>query len=321
MSTTSQSGLVTLESHMRSLATDATGAGLSQVMLAISVSARAIAETLRNARLRDVLGEVGNENVQGEEQQKLDVIANDILKEVLATHAGVMVIGSEEDDELIVNAASGDGPQFGVMFDPLDGSSNLDVAGGVGTIFSVYSLTPATAEQLQPGRAQIAAGYVLYGSSTLMVMTTGNGVQMFVLDTGLGAFVRVEDDLRIPARGKIYSVNEANFESFPDGYQAYLRDCHEQGQSARYAGAMVADVHRVLLKGGVFMYPPTGKAPNGKLRLMYECNPMTMVVVQAGGLGETGSGSVLDVEPGELHQRVPIVIGSPDNVNDLLGRL
>ena len=317
-----EASLITLQTHM--LAEDHNDSentrALSWIMSALSISAKAIAAKLKHARLEDVLGEVGNENVQGEQQQKLDVIANDIMKMVLRSRIGVAVIGSEEDDELIFSNLSDSDSNYSVFFDPLDGSSNLDVGGGVGTIFSIFRIDDYNPGQLLPGREQVAAGYVLYGSSTILVMTTGNGTHMFVLDTSVGAFIRVAENLQIPEHGKIYSVNEANYASFPDGYKAYLDDCHAQGFSSRYAGAMVADVHRVLLKGGIFMYPPTAKAPGGKLRLMYECNPMTMVIEQAGGLGQTGTGSVLDVEPTELHQRVPIMLGSPGNVRDLLAK-
>jgi fructose-1,6-bisphosphatase I len=318
-----EASLVTLQTHMLEHASDESGGDdtLCWIMSALSISAKAIAAKLKHARLSDVLGDAGNENVQGEQQQKLDIIANDIMKTVLSGRPGVAVIGSEEDDDLIFSELGKTGSNYSVFFDPLDGSSNLDVAGGVGTIFSVFKIEEDDVSRLQPGSAQVAAGYVLYGSSTILVMTCGNGVHMFVLDTMVGAFIRVAENLKIPERGKTYSINEANYLSFPDGYKAYLDACHEQGYSSRYAGAMVADVHRILLKGGVFMYPPTAKAPNGKLRLMYECNPMTMVIVQAGGLGQTGSGDVLDVEPRELHQRVPIVLGSPGNVADVLARL
>jgi fructose-1,6-bisphosphatase I len=318
--------VVTLERHLLSIECadeGATGA-LAWVLSSFGLCARMITHKLKRARLEDVLGEIGRQNVQGERQQKLDVIANRILMQILSGRDGVVVLGSEEDEDLVYADSPGLGGQrFAVFFDPLDGSGNLDVAGGVGTIFSVYRLDGAVAggHRLRPGREQEAAGYFLYGSSTLLVLAAAGEVSMFVLDPDTGAFVRVMQRLRIPARGSVYSVNEANLETFPEGYRRYIADCHVGGISARYAGAMVADVHRVLLKGGVFLYPPTAAAPNGKLRLMYECNPMAKIVTDAGGAAETGSGAVLDVDPSALHQRVPVIIGSPENVSDVLARL
>lgn len=314
--------LVTLQSHILAAEERApveTTGTLSWIMSAISISAKIIAARLRRARLENVLGETGGENVQGEQQQKLDVIANETLVQILRGRSGVAAIGSEEDDELIIVESDQrrGHRRYAVMFDPLDGSSNLDIGGTVGTIFSIFRVE-GDASGLQPGSAQVAAGYVLYGSSTILVSTTGSGVGMFVLDPNIGAFMRVADQLRIPPRGRSYSVNEANVDSFPARFQRYLADLRARGYSSRYVGAMVADVHRVLLQGGVFMYPPTAKAPSGKLRLMYECNPLARIITEAGGLATTGEGDVLDVVPTELHQRVPIVIGSPDDVRDFL---
>ncbi|MEO0972544.1 MAG: class 1 fructose-bisphosphatase [Pseudomonadota bacterium] len=316
--------LITLQSHIlaeeEAAPVETTGT-LSWIMSAISISAKVISSHLRRARLEDVLGEAGGEdNVQGERQQKLDVIANETLIQILRSRSGVAAIGSEEDEELIMVASSvrRGARRYAVLFDPLDGSSNLDVGGTVGTIYSIFRVDEDATDALQPGTAQVAAGYVLYGSSTIMVNTTGSGVSMFVLDTNVGAFIRVAQDLRIPPSGKTYSVNEANVDSFPAKYQRFLARCRAAGYSSRYVGAMVADVHRVLLQGGVFMYPPTAKAPGGKLRLMYECNPLAYIVSQAGGMATTGDGPVLEVPPTGLHQRVPIVIGSPDDVQAFL---
>jgi fructose-1,6-bisphosphatase I len=310
--------LLTLEAHM--LAEEAnhpdSQGTLPWVVSAIGLAAKSIAGKLRHAYLEDVLGAHGAENVQGEDQQKLDVIADDFMIAALSMHDGVAVLGSEEDEHLIYtgNAANGR-PQYAVFFDPLDGSSNLDTAGGVGTIFSIYRVTEDGDYKLRPGREQVVAGYVLYGSSSVFVLSAGSGVHMFVLDTGVGAFIRVIQNLRVPKKGSVYSVNEANVDSFPEGFKNYIADCHTNGYSARYAGAMVADVHRLLLKGGVFLYPPTAKAPNGKLRLMYECNPMAKLVIDAGGKATTGQMDILDVEPQALHQRVPVLLGSPDDVD------
>jgi fructose-1,6-bisphosphatase I len=310
---------VTLDAQMRREEVHHPGSdgAFTWMMSSIAYASKAIATKLRNARLEDVLGVHGAENVQGEEQQKLDVIADDIMIAALSGCDSVALLGSEEDDELIYTGNKAP-YSFGVFFDPLDGSSNLDVAGGVGTIFSIYRVTADGEYGLRPGNEQVAAGYVLYGSSTLMAVSAGSGVHLFVLDVAQGDFIRVAEKLQIPKRGKIYSVNEANEGSFPDGYRRYLASCHERGYSGRYAGAMVADVHRLLLKGGVFLYPPTAKASNGKLRLMYECNPMGKIVCDAGGAAESGSGPIQDVQPSELHQRVPVVLGSSDDVADVL---
>jgi len=300
-------------------------AGLfSWILSALSISSKIIADQLRRARLEDVLGGLGVENVQGEQQQKLDVIANDVLLRTLGGREGVAIVASEENEQPIILKRASDGDRrYCVLFDPLDGSSNLDVCGGVGTIFSILRYEPEakTPEQslLQPGSRQVAAGYVLYGSSTLFVLTIGKGVDMFVLDPGIGAFMRVEQGLRIPTAAKSYSVNEGNRNSFPAGYQSYLDWAQGNGYSSRYAGAMVADVHRILIKGGVFMYPPTQKAPEGKLRLMYEGNPMAMLIEQAGGKAMSAPGQrVLDVVPLAIHQRTPVCLGSADEVDRVM---
>src|SRR3984957_10083172 len=239
----------------------------SWILSALSISAKIIADQVRRARLENVLGSVGTENVQGEVQQKLDVIANDVLLRTLGGREGVAIVASEENEEPVILREDNQGvPRYCVLFDPLDGSSNLDVCGGVGTIFSILAhdgRTQSPADSLlQTGTRQVAAGYVLYGSSTVFVLRIGQGVDMFVLDPGIGAFMRVERNLRIPSGNKTYSVNEGNRKTFPEGYQRYLDWAQSNGYSSRYAGAMVADVHRILLKGGVFLYPPTAKAPS-----------------------------------------------------------
>ena len=295
---------------------------LAWIMAAIAASGRAIAARLERAGIDDILGSAGTVNIQAEDQQKLDVIANDIMMAALGAQEGVATLGSEEDDELtLTGSVDANGNRFAVFFDPLDGSSNLDVGGGVGTIFSIFKIHGDEVDKLVSGRNQLGAGYILYGPTTIMVLTLGDGTHQFVLDRATGTFVRVKANLQVPRQGKIYSVNEANLSSFPEGYQRYVTDCHAAGFSARYSGAMVADVHRVLLKGGVFMYPPTAKAPNGKLRLMYECNPMAMVMTQAGGAASTGAGDVLDLAPETLHQRAPIALGSVQNVQSIVDKL
>jgi fructose-1,6-bisphosphatase I len=317
--------ITTLQSHIleRGLEQDAAGNTLAWILSALSISAKMIAADVRRARLVDVLGAAGEENVQGEQQQKLDVIANETLLRTLGRREGVTIVASEENEEPVIIRDEPEGERrYCVLFDPLDGSSNLDVCGAVGTIFSIlrHDRRAADAEGslLQPGTAQVAAGYVLYGSSTVFTLTLGRGVDMFVLDPAIGAFVRVAQDLAVPPRSKSYSVNEGNRLSFPRGYQDYLHWAQQQGYSARYAGAMVADVHRILLKGGVFFYPPTEKTPQGKLRLMYEANPMAMIIEQAGGRALAAPGQrLLDLQPQAIHERTPVMLGSRSEVDKL----
>jgi len=321
--------IMTLQSHIleqQSHHPHATGT-LSWILSALSISAKIIADKVRRARLENVLGSVGTENVQGEVQQKLDLLANDVLLRTLGGREGVAIVASEENEEPVILREDTAGiPRYCVLFDPLDGSSNLDICGGVGTIFSILKHEGGSGRPqdslLQPGFRQVAAGYVLYGSSTVFVLTLGNGVDMFVLDPGIGAFMRVERNLTIPAGNKTYSVNEGNRKSFPDGYQRYLDWAQGNGYSSRYVGAMVADVHRILLKGGVFLYPPTAKAPEGKLRLMYEANPMAMIIEQAGGKTFAGPGKrVMDIQPTAIHQRTPVILGATDQVALVLAHL
>jgi fructose-1,6-bisphosphatase I len=317
--------ITSLQSHIlqgEAAAPGSTG-DFTWILSAISLAAKAIGAKVRRARIEDVLGDHGGANVHGEAQQKLDVIANDILMECLGHRPSVAVVASEEDHEPTILRRGAEGGKYCVVFDPLDGSSNLDVSVGVGTIFSILRNDPgivnASATLCQPGSRQVAAGYVLYGSSTVFVLTTGRGVDMFVLDPSIGSFVLVKAQLRVPQSGKIYSVNEANRATFPDGFRRYLDWAHDNGYSSRYIGSMVADVHRTLLKGGVFLYPPTKKNPEGKLRLMYEANPMAMILTQAGGKAITGgspaAANILDIEPTGLHQRTSVVIGSRDEVD------
>jgi fructose-1,6-bisphosphatase I len=328
LATTRGENLTTLQSHI--LAEEARHPGatgtFSWILSAMSLSAKVISAKIRRARLQDVLGALDSENVQGEVQQKLDVIANETLLRCLGNRAGVAIVASEENEEPIIIRRQAEGTRpYVVLFDPLDGSSNLDVCGGVGTIFSILRhdrRTPNPEDSvLQRGAEQVAAGYILYGSSTVFVLTLGNGVHMFVLDPSIGAFLRVAENIKIPPTGKTYSVNEGNRPTFPEGYQRYLEWAQANGYSSRYAGAMVADVHRVLLKGGVFLYPPTKKSPEGKLRLMYEANPMSLIVEQAGGKSSDGTQRILEVQPRDLHQRTSVVLGSVDEVDHVLRHL
>lgn len=329
MNSASSIPIMTLQAHIleqQSHYPKASGT-FSWILSALSISAKIIADKVRRARLENVLGSVGTHNVQGEQQQKLDVLANDVLLRTLGGREGVAIVASEENEEPVILRDDRRGDhRYCVLFDPLDGSSNLDVCGGVGTIFSILAhdagAGSAQDSLLQAGTRQVAAGYVLYGSSTVFVLTIGQGVDMFVLDPSVGAFMRVERNLRMPDACKSYSVNEGNRLSFPPGYQRYLHWAQSNGYSSRYAGAMVADVHRILLKGGVFMYPPTQKAPQGKLRLMYEANPMAMIIEQAGGQALTGpSERVLAVDPADIHQRTALILGSADEVERVAAHL
>jgi fructose-1,6-bisphosphatase I len=291
----------------------------SWIISAISLAAKIIAHKVRHVRLQNVLGDDGVTNVQGEEQLRMDAIANEVIMRVLGGRSSIAVLGSEEDEEPTILRRGHEGGRYCVLFDPLDGSSNLDTAVGVGTIFTILRNDPnipgAVETVCQPGSQQVAAGYVLYGSSTVFVITTGYGVHMFELDAAVGSFMLVKRDLKMPARKKIYSVNEANTDGFPQGFQDYLKWAHAQGYTSRYIGSMVADVHRTLVNGGVFLYPPTKKHPNGKLRLLYEANPMSFLVEQAGGASITADGRrTMDVQPQQLHERVPLVLGSRDEV-------
>jgi fructose-1,6-bisphosphatase I len=292
------------------------------IISAISLAAKMIAYKVRHARLVEVLGETGTSNVQGETQQQMDVIANDLIMRALGERASIAVLASEEDEEPTILRRGHEGGKYCVLFDPLDGSSNLNACVGVGTIFTVLRNDPnipdAVGTVCQCGHQQVAAGYILYGSSTVFVLTTGRGVDMFVLDTAIGSFMLVQRGLRMPETGKTYSVNEANVDSFPPGYQAYLKEAHGAGYSSRYIGSMVADVHRTLISGGVFMYPPTKKHPDGKLRLLYEANPMAFIIEQAGGKAYSGRTRTMDVQPQELHQRAPVLMGSAKEVDRVM---
>ncbi|MBT4529692.1 MAG: class 1 fructose-bisphosphatase [Phycisphaerae bacterium] len=291
------------------------------ILSAISLATKAIGNKVRCARIEDVIGEVGETNVQGEMQHKLDVIANEIILRCLGDRENIGVLASEENETPFLLRSREEGGRYAVLFDPLDGSSNVDSSVGVGTIFSVLRLPDGGSREvamLSPGKDQVAAGYVLYGSSTVLVLTTGNGVDMFVLDQSIGSFVLVTKGIQIPSGNKTYSINEAYTEKFSKEIQQYLEWVHENDYSSRYIGSMVADVHRVLLKGGVFLYPPTKEKPEGKLRLMYEANPMAMVIEQAGGMAVDGSKRILEIEPSGLHERTSVILGSSDQVGAVL---
>jgi len=326
-SASSTNNLFSLQSHILAEESRYPGASgdFSWIVSAISLAGKAIAHRVRRARLEGALGDEGSTNVQGESQQRMDVIANEILMRCLGSRASIAVLASEEDEEPTILRRGSDGGKYCVLFDPLDGSSTLDTNGAVGTIFTILRNDPLveSAERTicQPGRMQIAAGYILYGPSTAFVITTGAGVSLFELDPFVGSFILVKQNMRIPSAKRVYSVNEAYSESFPQGYQNYLAWAHSNGYSSRYIGSLCADVHRILINGGVFLYPPTHSHPDGKLRLLYEANPMAMIIEQAGGMSMCGMTPTLDVQPKKLHERVPLVLGSTDEVLKVMRHL
>jgi fructose-1,6-bisphosphatase I len=300
----------------------------SRLLRDISVAAKIISRNIRRAGILDVLGDTGVVNVQDEEQKKLDQIAHQEFVKALRRGGECCVIGSEEQAETIpINPTSDSRERYAVYFDPLDGSSNTDVNVSVGTIFSIYMLPEDWSPDdllevsLQPGAEQVAAGYVAYGSSTMLVYTTGSGVNGFTLDPSIGEFLLSHPDLRIPDTATMYSVNEADVDDFAPEVQDFLRWLKREDPDpgrrirARYIGSFVSDFHRNLLSGGLYLYPSTPQYPNGKLRLMYEANPMAFLVEQAGGRASDGRGRILDLEPSGLHQRTPLFIGSAPAVN------
>lgn len=298
----------------------------SWLLCGITLAAKVVAAQVRRAGLSGVRGATDQVNVQGEVQQRLDVFANEALLHALGNRGNVGVLASEENEEPVVVLENPDDGEYIVIFDPLDGSSNIDLNVGVGTIFSIFrrdqdrGTTPA-ADVLQAGHKQVAAGYVLYGSSTMLVYTTGFGVHGFTLDLSIGAFVLSHPDVKMPERGGIYSVNEANADSFPPYCRRYLHwlKSGQDGTSytSRYIGSLVADFHRTMLKGGIFLYPATVRYPQGKLRLLYEANPIAFLAEQAGGQASDGRQRILDIAPRDLHQRTPLFVGS----NYEMGRL
>lgn len=299
---------------------------LSRIINAIRLAAKVVSYKVNKAGLVDIVGAAGEQNIQGEDQQKLDVYANEVFIQTLINREIVCGIASEENDDFIsVHGKAGDdNNKYVVLMDPLDGSSNIDVNVSVGTIFSVYRRvtpmgTPVTLEDfLQPGDQQVAAGYVIYGTSTMLVYTTGHGVNGFTLNPAIGTFYLSHPNMQFSKDGKIYSINEGNYIHFPQGVKDYLKYCQlEEGDrpyTSRYIGSLVSDFHRNMIKGGIYIYPTSSKAPNGKLRLLYECNPMAFIAEQAGGKASDGYGRVMEIKPTELHQRVPFFAGSSNMV-------
>jgi len=312
---------------------EATG-DLSRLLHHIGIAAKIVNKKINKAGLVDILGEAGQVNVQGEDVKKLDVFANDHFMAAIKASGEVCAVASEENQEIITfdDGLSRDG-QYIVCMDPLDGSSNIEVNVSVGTIFSIYRrLSPGgeradLSDFLQPGIRQVAAGYVIYGSSTMLVYTTGEGVDGFTLDPGIGEFCLSHPRIRTPDTGKIYSINEGNYVHFPMGVKKYIKYCQEidpdtdRPYTSRYIGSLVSDFHRNLLKGGIFIYPETQAAPEGKLRLIYECNPIAFIAEQAGGAASNGTIRTVEQVPATLHQRVPFYVGSRAMVDRVHGFL
>ncbi|MBE1276389.1 class 1 fructose-bisphosphatase [Enterovibrio baiacu] len=301
---------------------------LSSLLSSIRLAAKIVHREINKAGLVDITGAFGGENVQGEQQQKLDVYANEKFKAAMAARDQVCGVGSEEEDDVVIfDEAHGLNAKYVILMDPLDGSSNIDVNVSVGTIFSIYRRIsplgqPANLDDfLQPGNKQVAAGYIIYGSSTMLVYTTGNGVHGFTYDPSIGVFCLSHENMRIPEEGTIYSINEGNYIKFPQGVKKYLKFCQEnepednRPYTSRYIGSLVSDFHRNMLKGGIYLYPSTAAYPSGKLRLLYECNPMSFIMEQAGGKASDGKQRILDIKPTELHQRVPYFVGSTHMVD------
>jgi len=300
---------------------------LSSLLASIRLAAKIVNREINKAGLADITGASGQDNIQGEEQQKLDLFANEKFKAALEARDQVCGVASEEEDEAVAfNKQLNKNAKYVVLMDPLDGSSNIDVNVSVGTIFSIYRRIspvggPPTAEDfLQPGSQQVAAGYVIYGSSTMLVYTTGHGVNGFTYDPSIGSFFLSHENMRIPDKGKIYSINEGNYIRFPNGVKKYIKYCQEsvpedsRPYTSRYIGSLVSDFHRNLLKGGIYLYPSTESYPNGKLRLLYECNPIAFLMEQAGGIASDGVNRIMDIKPTELHQRVPFFVGTTSMV-------
>lgn len=299
---------------------------LSRLLRDIGIAAKIVNREVNKAGLVDILGNANSVNIQGEDQKKLDVYANEQFISALTSGGECCIVASEEEDDFVrIDSPVSKNAKYIVCIDPLDGSSNIDVNVTVGTIFSILRRKstegPASlSDVLQKGTEQVAAGYIIYGSSTMLVYTTGKGVNGFTLDPSIGEFCLSHPDMKIPDDGVIYSINEGNYVHFPEGVKQYIKYCQVEDlttnrpYTSRYIGAMAADIHRNLIKGGIYMYPTTSSSPNGKLRLLYECSPLAFIIEQAGGVASDGLNRILDIEPTELHQRVAIFIGSPKMV-------
>ena len=300
---------------------------LSRLLRDIGIAAKIVNREVNKAGLVNILGDAGSTNIQGENQKKLDVYANEQFIAALSSGGECCIVASEENDELVrIDTAVSKNAKYIVAIDPLDGSSNIDVNVAVGTIFSIYRRVSKEGQAqlsdvLQAGTEQVAAGYIVYGSSTMLVYTTGKGVNGFTLDPSIGEFCLSHPNLKIPTSGTIYSINEGNYVHFPDGVKKYIKYCQvedlatKRPYTSRYIGSMVADIHRSIIKGGIFIYPTTSSAPIGKLRLVYECNPMAFIIEQAGGKATNGFQRILELPVTDLHQRSAIFIGSANMVS------
>ncbi|WP_225035377.1 class 1 fructose-bisphosphatase [Winogradskyella sp. SM1960] len=303
-----------------------TSGELSRLLNSIRLAAKVVNHEVNKAGLVDIIGNAGDTNIQGEDQQKLDVYANEKFIQTLTKRNIVCGIASEEEDDFIAINSQDENNQnkYVVLIDPLDGSSNIDVNVSVGTIFSIYRRvtplgTPVTLDDfLQKGSAQVAAGYVVYGTSTMLVYTTGHGVNGFTLNPAIGSYYLSHPDMEFPEDGHIYSVNEGYYSDFPVGIKKYIKYCQEDGEdrpyTSRYIGSLVSDFHRNMIKGGIYMYPKSSKNPNGKLRLLYECNPMAFIAEQAKGKASDGFARIMDIQPTALHERVSFICGSKNMV-------
>ncbi|KAK9974436.1 hypothetical protein ABG768_022536 [Culter alburnus] len=299
---------------------------LTQLINSMLTAIKAISSAVRKAGLIHLQGIAGHVNVTGDEQKKLDVLSNDLIINMLQASYGTCLMVSEENKDCIYTPAEKRG-KYIVCFDPLDGSSNIDCLAPIGTIFAIYKRAsdgePSDKDALQPGNQIVCAGYALYGSATLVALSTGAGVNFFMLDPAIGEFILTDRNVKIKKKGKTYSINEGYAKYFEPAVTEYLRHKKypEDGSApygARYVGSMVSDIHRTIAYGGIFMYPANEKSPKGKLRLLYECNPIAFLIEQAGGIATTGTQRVLDIIPESLHQRAPFVVGSPDDVEEYL---
>ncbi|MBN3303617.1 F16P2 bisphosphatase, partial [Amia calva] len=319
--------VITLTRFVMEQGRKAKGTGeLTQLLNSMLTAIKAISSAVRKAGLAHMYGIAGTMNVTGDQVKKLDVLSNDLVINMLQSSYSTCVLVSEENKEALITPPERRG-KYVVCFDPLDGSSNIDCLASIGTIFAIYRKTtetePSEKDALVPGKDIVAAGYALYGSATLVALTTGQGVNCFMLDPAVGEFILVDRNIKMKKKGKIYSVNEGYAKYFDPDITEYLKkkkfpEDGSEPYGSRYVGSMVADVHRTLIYGGIFMYPANKKSPKGKLRLLYECNPIAFIVEQAGGVATTGTQRVLDVQPESIHQRVPCILGSPDDVEEFL---
>lgn len=296
---------------------------LTQLLNSIQTAVKVISSAVRKAGITKLFGTVGSTNVQGEEVKKLDVLANELFINMLKSSFSVCLLISEEN-ESVIEIETEQAGRYIVAFDPLDGSSNIDCLVSIGSIFAIWRKSDKAdkTNPLQPGNQVVAAGYALYGSATMLVISLGAGVNGFMLDPSIGEFILTDPNIRIPSRGNIYSINEGYTHLWDDAIKEYVNSKKDPAfgkpYNARYVGSMVADVHRTIKYGGIFIYPATKASPNGKLRLLYECIPMAFIVSQAGGMASDGQIPILDIKPNKLHERSPIFLGSSDDVKDIL---